>query len=406
MKTDLLLTFGVAAGLWVGFAGTAIAQPANDDFDERILLEGRSESVTFDLAESTTEPGEPILENNDIIGSSWYEFVASIDGILQIDSNGSEGSFYLGIYFSESEELFNLKSVYIGGSTDRHLVQFPVTEGARFYVQAFDAHADFIGELSGPLVLNFAVLQNDEIDSSNFTTVSTLDNDDFTDRIVLEGRLASAIGYFRHASVQSQEMRADTSVERTIWYEWESPMGGWFSIGLTNYRLSNWNSVGLSLWDGDALENLSMLAATSRNDDPVESITGSIRPGSNLKIALSDAGRKIAGLLDISVSFPFGEESVGVGGNWNFSPWYGFYNDENFPWIFHDQHGWQFLSRAQGGANASWIYDLSLGWLWVSEEAYPSVYSVSERSWLYYDESTESPRWFYHFDNNEWVSFD
>jgi len=383
---------------------SAVAQPANDDFADRVVLEGISQSESVDLADSSLEPGEPTAELNDLLGSAWYEYTAPSDGIIQITANGGSDNFYLGLYFSEAADLLNLSLIYISRETNTHLVQIPVTQGGRIYIQLFDANFDSQQTLAGPIDLGIALLQDDDIDSSNFVTISTMDNDDFEDRIQLEGSSTSAIGYFGHASVQSQEPLANTNITRTIWYEWEAPFGGWVNIGVRNYTLSSFSSVALSIWEGNVLPDLNLSAFTSNNDDPVVSIPGAVEGGDNIKIALSDRGEKIAALLDITLTRPFGEDSSTLDGGWNFSPYYGYYNDQSFPWIYHDQHGWQYVSFEGRGDMSNWIWDLSLGWLWISENAYPFIYSAN-LGWLYYDTSSFAPRWFFQYDTGMWLDF-
>ena len=39
---------------------------------------------------------------------------------------------------------------------------------------------------------------------------------------------------------------------------------------------------------------------------------------------------------------------------------------------------------------------------WTSDKTYPCIYRASDCAWLYYDEGTSNPRWFYNFSTGNW----
>jgi len=51
-----------------------------------------------------------------------------------------------------------------------------------------------------------------------------------------------------------------------------------------------------------------------------------------------------------------------------------------------------------------WLYDQQLGWLWMRNQIYPYVYREETHSWLYYLPGSISPRWFYDFGTDGWLS--
>ncbi|WOO39938.1 hypothetical protein [Rubellicoccus peritrichatus] len=76
---------------------------------------------------------------------------------------------------------------------------------------------------------------------------------------------------------------------------------------------------------------------------------------------------------------------------WSFSASLGWYNATQFPWAYHLEHGWWFMTGQ--GVGSFWAYDASLGWIWISLELYPTIWSANE-GWLFYLEETTDPRLF------------
>ena len=55
---------------------------------------------------------------------------------------------------------------------------------------------------------------------------------------------------------------------------------------------------------------------------------------------------------------------------WRASPWYLNYNVDFWPWIFHDEHGWQFVDSGSTEA-VIFVWDFGLGeWLFLNENTY------------------------------------
>ena len=67
----------------------AVAQPANDNFANAIVLTGNNGTQTADLTDATPEPGEPNHAGATAAVSIWYSWTAPADGPVQIDTYGS-----------------------------------------------------------------------------------------------------------------------------------------------------------------------------------------------------------------------------------------------------------------------------------------------------------------------------
>jgi len=83
------------------------------------------------------------------------------------------------------------------------------------------------------------------------------------------------------------------------------------------------------------------------------------------------------------------------------SPWMGFVIDDQYPWVYHYEHGWLYLDAERD--DAVWFRDSSLGWLFTSAEIYPYLYANGLGKWAYFLPGSLAPeRWFY-FSDDGWI---
>ena len=85
------------------------------------------------------------------------------------------------------------------------------------------------------------------------------------------------------------------------------------------------------------------------------------------------------------------------------SPWYLNYNIEALPWIYHDEHGWQFID-AGSTEEVIFLYDLDLAdWLFVNEANYRFFYLFSDNPGFIFsfDDNVSGRRFFQRADNGE-----
>ena len=74
-----------------------------------------------------------------------------------------------------------------------------------------------------------------------------------------------------------------------------------------------------------------------------------------------------------------------------FSEWFGIYNDSFYPWIFHNEHGWQYVFEVENDGEL-YLYDLpSEDWWFTSESIYPSFFSFGRGTWNWFFEETVNP---------------
>lgn len=77
---------------------------ANDDFADRLTLNGEFLSITANNEEATREPGEPTHGGNNVGRSLWWTWSAPRDGLLLLDTYGSTFDTTLGLYLGDTLE--------------------------------------------------------------------------------------------------------------------------------------------------------------------------------------------------------------------------------------------------------------------------------------------------------------
>lgn len=172
-------------------------------------------------------------------------------------------------------------------------------------------------------------------------------------------------------------------------------------VGLSNLKfliLSGNKISDLSPLSG--LINLTVLDLSSNYID--------ITPGSPARQIIDE----LNAIEDLTVGFGSQKErepligGIPIGGSedWYRCDWWGDYNTDFSPWLFHAQHG--FLYRYPESTNASlFVYDDSMNaWCWTSETDYPFIYAFSPpadnvgteigSNWLWYFKGSKDPRVF------------
>lgn len=94
------------------------------------------------------------------------------------------------------------------------------------------------------------------------------------------------------------------------------------------------------------------------------------------------------------------------GGNgWKRVTGFGWFYDTGTGWINHETLGWMFADPQQSPTSI-WMMDSdpTIGWFWTSQSSYPWVYRGVPAGWLYYQNGSTGPRWFWNASNGQWES--
>ncbi len=94
---------------------------------------------------------------------------------------------------------------------------------------------------------------------------------------------------------------------------------------------------------------------------------------------------------DTGPAAPF-EDAEELGEGWFSSTWFGAFNLNFSPWIFHAEHSWMFVSDGST-AESVFLFDLSSeSWFFTGDATYPNLYSFGRNSWVFYFVGTSGPR--------------
>ncbi len=153
--------------------------------------------------------------------------------------------------------------------------------------------------------------------------------------------------------------------------------------------------------DVSILANLTNLEVLEIRDNPFD--IGENSAALAIFAELEAGGTIVTYGTTSGVPAPF-EASIELGAGWRFSEWFGSFNADFFPWIFHSVHGWMYVFE-ESTSDDIFLYDLSLeGWIFTSSATYPSMYSFGRNAWIFYFVETAGPREFVDLATGEFFS--
>ncbi len=169
-----------------------------------------------------------------------------------------------------------------------------------------------------------------------------------------------------------------SNAKTVVWDTWDRSNGGLV------YRTGN---LGLHPYDG--------------HSGPIQFYADSIEPpGSStfegLAWNLSLASNTMIGLSDV-----FRGEPINGFPEWMASRWYKNYNVDLWPWIYHDEHGWQFVDSGST-EDVIYVWDLGLGdWIFFNEQAYRWLFRFGlNKGWIFpFADNKPGSRFFQRLDD-------
>ncbi len=110
---------------------------------------------------------------------------------------------------------------------------------------------------------------------------------------------------------------------------------------------------------------------------------------------------------DVSTTGGLWQTATDLGGDWKWLKWFGYFNTDSSPWIYHLTLGW--LYPFGTSTDSIWFYDPAMGsFWWTSATVFPYVYRASDGHWLYYSVPAQgqssTPRRFYDLNAGKWES--
>jgi hypothetical protein len=113
---------------------------------------------------------------------------------------------------------------------------------------------------------------------------------------------------------------------------------------------------------------------------------------------------------------PFFTGEVPLNEGWYYlsqsNTFFGYYNLDLFPYVYHEDMGWEYFMDAGNTNNGAYFYDFTDGAFFYTEPAlFPYVYDFKANSWLYYEplpntagRYSSNPRWFFKYSTQAWVN--
>ena len=231
------------------FSLIVTTQPDNDDFDERIVLDGASGQTHASNADATKEEGEPSHGYNPGGKSLWWEWTPPFSGQATIDTFGSNFNTLLTVYYGPAVNDLTVKA-WSNDAPGTQLSQ--VTFHAHDFVPykiAVDGYR-YSGEASsGDVVLNWQVQE--------YTA-----NDGIAFRIPITGFGGQTTGDNEVATREEGEpYHAGSTQGRSVWWTWTAPASGLVAF---NTHGSDFDTA-LAVYIGSFVNNLTEVASNDND---------------------------------------------------------------------------------------------------------------------------------------------
>ena len=240
--------------LSVNFSGSVIA-PTNDNFANRILITGASNTVSGYNIGASKEVGEPDHAGNSGGASVWWTWTAPNSQIVTIQTAGSTFHTALGIYTGDSvSNLTEVASDMGSGTNHSSTVTFSPAVGTTYQI-AVDGENDGFGAATGTVLLQVAPL------------LVNVTNDMFARRITITGLTNTVSGSNVGASLETGEPAlAGKPGGASVWWSWTPTVSGKATVSTLG---SSFDTL-LGVFTGNTVSNLTEVAS---DDDSGSNIT-------------------------------------------------------------------------------------------------------------------------------------
>ena len=215
--------------------------PVNDNFANRIILNGTAANTTGSTSNASAEPGEPGHAGSPAGTSVWWSWIAPSTGTLTLATTGSVPAPRVGVYTGTSvATLTAVNPTTTGGAS------FAVTSGTTYQIAL-----DSIANATGSVALSLAL---------SAPPIAPPANDHFSAATPLSGATATATALTTAASAETGEPAHGSVAAKSVWYKWTAPAAGTCTV---TTRGSDFDTV-LAIYTGTAVNALTLVA---RDDD-------------------------------------------------------------------------------------------------------------------------------------------
>ncbi len=225
---------GIGGNLVFAASTNGINQrPDNDVFDSATQISALPYNRVQSTLNATSAPDDPIPTCGLSAGSSvWYSFTATNNGLMRLQTAGSDFDTVLAVYTGTRG---NLTEVACNDDTSTGLssqIEFTTVSGTTYYVMVTGN-----GNVGGNLTFHaelFTMPANDDFDSATPVTLDSLN---------LYSATQSTSG---STSASDDPTTCNTTTANTVWYSFTAPSAGTLSVSTEG---SNYNTV-LSVYTG------------------------------------------------------------------------------------------------------------------------------------------------------------
>lgn len=262
---------------------TAHAAPANDNFNNALVLSGSSLLTTGINVAATKESGEPNHGGNPGGASVWWTWTAPFTGGATITTAGSSFDTVLGVYQGTSVSTLTT----VAGDGRQHLpcsVTFKATNGVTYKIAV-----DGYGGATGNIMLGLSL------------AIQPV-NDDLTNRIEVPAGIVTGQN-FGATLEPTQAAIAGVPGGNSVWWSWTATSNSSVTVTTDGSDFDTALSVSTVL---NYLGFISLLPVASNDDLPghvISSVTFNAKAGSNYVIGVDGYNRN-AGNIALQIN-PF-----------------------------------------------------------------------------------------------------
>lgn len=239
------------------------AAKANDNFSNRIFLNGTNLIVAANNTGATKQTGEPNVGGNVPSHSLWWSYKSPADGSLRIDFSSLGFTPLVGIYTGST--ITALKAVTNITDYVRHQTVFNTLAGTNYQI-SIDGFNQAVGDIQ--LQLDFQPLPS---------------NDKFTNRLVLTGSDFATNANNRGATEEPGENRhAGLTGNHSLWWSWTAPTSELVSLTVSGVGFS----PHLAVYRGSTFTSLTLVTSNYIGNVLVDNISFTTQAGTNYQIAV------------------------------------------------------------------------------------------------------------------------
>ena len=247
--------------------------PANDAFADAQSLPGTNGQVNGTNIRGTGENGEPSHAGvSTPLASVWYAWTAPLNGILSLNTFGSDFDTTLAVYTGASVGVLTELISNDDSSGLQSAVTLPVAAGVTYRIAV-----DGFGSSEGQVVLDF-----------DFTPDAvSLPNDNFADRIALSGSGTVTGSNIGATGEVGEPSHAAFSVPlASIWWSWQAPDNGVVTISTAG---SDFDTT-LAAYTGSLVGSLNEVASNDDFAGLTSRIAFAVSTGTTYAIAVDGFG--------------------------------------------------------------------------------------------------------------------